>query len=79
MLLVHNNLLSSRPVSFINLKKKIKNKPLTVSVRNDFNHSIEITGKMLGTFVLIYSSLNWLYYRDLRKKIEDYNKNDKNK
>lgn len=55
-----------------------KTKPLIVKSSIDYNFietSVKITGKIIGTFVLMYTSLNWLNYRDLRKKIED--KDDK--
>ena len=70
----------AHPLPLIIPKKNIKKTKINKKINASFEHSIELTGKMLGSFVLIYSSLNWLYYRDIRKKIEDYNKkNDKNK
>lgn len=63
-----------------NQLKKIKNIP--IKNRNKLNiiggeyPLIEITGKFLGTFVLFASTLNWMHYRDLRKRYEEHNKKD---
>jgi len=39
-----------------------------------FQESVELTGKTIGLFVLFTSTLNWWFYRKVRKQIEDENK-----
>lgn len=48
----------------------------------DYNTITYFTGKSIILFTLFYCSLNWKYYRDLRKKMEgddDSEGKDKNK
>ncbi|MGA1308264.1 MAG: hypothetical protein ACO30M_10295, partial [Candidatus Kapaibacteriota bacterium] len=37
-------------------------------------NTAQIIGDGLGAFVLFYCSLQWQYYRNLRKRIEEENK-----
>lgn len=62
-------------ISMVNNRKKIDKKRLKV-VAGD-NTMIELTGKFLGTFILFTSTLNWLHYRNIRKRYEENKKDDK--
>lgn len=55
------------------LNTRYMRKPIKAS----WEHGIELTGKMLGAYVLIHSSLNWLYYRRINKSIEESQKDKK--
>lgn len=51
-------------------------RPRRVQVpRSDMNQAVELTGKFLGSFVLFTASMNWWYYRRLRKDLEKKDKN----
>jgi len=66
---------SPKPVNIIQNRMSYKRK----QIKMDLNHSIELTGKVIGSFVLIYTSLNWAMYRRIRlhSEAEEKKKNDK--
>lgn len=54
-----------RPVS---MRRVVRPKAIT------FQEGVELTGKSIGLFVLFTSTMNWWFYRKVRKQVEDENK-----
>jgi hypothetical protein len=85
MLTFHNkNVLGFRRPSVNVVVKTVRYKPVAHKVATqamsgmDFNTISYFTGKSIILFTLFYCSLNWLHYRDLRKRFDD-DENDENK
>lgn len=60
-----------RPAAPVQRSVRLRKRHIVVRPRADANHAIELTGKFLGLFVLLASSMNWWTYRKMRKDHED--------
>jgi hypothetical protein len=63
-------LVQTRPV----ILKPPPRRPRKVAVRADLNQAIELTGKSIGLFVLFTTTMNWWFYRRIRKDVEEKKK-----
>lgn len=47
-----------------------RHRPLSLSVRSDWQSGVQTTGHLLGLFALFLSTTNWWFYKRLGEKKE---------
>lgn len=76
-----NMYMSRKRIKAIPPRKTVTTKSSMLTSLNEFATSpqIELVSHSVIAFTFLYTSMNWYYYRRLRKEYEEEQQNDKNK
>lgn len=67
-------------VTMVSTPRKTKMPPTPAMLDwTTLNYEAYIIGKSIMLFTMFYCSMNWVYYRNLQKKQDDDDKNEKDK